>query len=428
MSDVSNYQPVLGNFDSAGNLLQMWGPNGKVAYDPAAVSITGGLIGGAPIDARTVVTLPAGAASLAAAIPNTFDKLNRSRADRPFVIAIDSDSTATGQAASTFPTFPSGELLGAAHIFGCALAAAGLKINTTTWMGVQGFQSLSANNGKVDTAVTVGAGWTESIGGNIAGGGNWINSTTTNALSFYCDQDVDTAQLVYITNAAATNGTITLDVGGSALYSQSCNVAASTVCTAPIALGAPSRYTINIKKTIAGEIVAPIGVIAWNSRNPGVLVVNNAAPGKTMAQGAAHGGANGIGPAYLYAALQPDLTLIHLILNSLGATASYATDAASLIGFAQRAGAADVIFYDGPQPGAGQANVANYPTIVALAKAAASAAGCPYFSASSYLGANPNGAGNTNYLAEQIGHLTPVGYTRLYSALAQPIIAALRAA
>jgi hypothetical protein len=38
VSDVSNYQPVLGNFDNAGNLLQMWGPNGKVAYDPSSLA------------------------------------------------------------------------------------------------------------------------------------------------------------------------------------------------------------------------------------------------------------------------------------------------------------------------------------------------------------------------------------------------------
>lgn len=41
-NDVPNYQPITGNFDSNGNLLQIWGPNGKVGFDPGSVAVAGG--------------------------------------------------------------------------------------------------------------------------------------------------------------------------------------------------------------------------------------------------------------------------------------------------------------------------------------------------------------------------------------------------
>lgn len=382
------------------------------------------LFGKAP--AEYGVTLPRGVTGLSSQLATAIDYLKRSRSDRLCVLAVDSDSTASGHASIAATHYTAGNLLGAAHVMGRSLAEAGLKVNNTTWFGFASLQSLATigGNGLADTRVTVGAGWTETIDNTIAGSGYWANSTTANPLSFYCDEQVDTCKLVYITNNGSTGGTITLDIGGAALYSAACNASPNIVMTSAIALGKPDNYTININKALAASNIFVLGVIAWNSRNPGVTILSNSGPGKTIAQAVMT--TAGYMSGAFYAAVQPDLVFASHILNNLGAV-GYQASLATLLGLAQRSGAADVVVYDGPQAGASAANYTNQATRLAEAKAAAAAANCAHLSCADYLGPNPS-TGNVNYLAENVGHLTPLGNTRLYTALAQSLTAALRAA
>lgn len=375
------------------------------------------------------VTLPSGSATLAAALANTVRAVRQSASHKHCIILIDSDSTSNGLASATSPIYPyGGNLLNAATILGASLESAGVKVNRTRWAGQMSQQVLGSSNGLTDPRV--GGTYTETLNQSVVCGG-WQTITIGNKRSYTVDAPVDRAQLILITNGAGgTPGTITVDVnGGAVLYSFNEAVTGSTVVSAPINLGALLRPgdVINVNATVG--TVFEIGIMAWNSHQPGVTILNNGGSGKSAQQGAATGGFNS---RSLYAALNTagtpaSLVLVSLILNSL------ANDSVTYQGYLQTlytlikaaSSTTDVVFYDGPQCGAGQANSANFPTRLADAKTVAAANNCAYISMNQVFGPSP-GTGNTWYIADNVGHMTPLGYEEMYRGLARPIVDAVK--
>lgn len=376
------------------------------------------------------VTLPSGATSLSAALTNTARAIRQAASHKHCIIVIDSESTSNGLAGTGSTLYPYGSnALNAATIIGESLRSAGVKVNRTRWLGQMGQQSLGggSQNGLVDPRV--GGTYSETMNSGLVCGG-WQTIASGAKRSYTVDEPVDRAQLVLITNSGSTPGTITLDVnGGSALYSYVENVNGSTVVSAPINLGALLKHGDVINVNAVGGAVFEIGVMAWNSHQPGVTLINNGASGKSASQGAATGGYNS---KSLYAALNTagtpaSMVLISLILNSLAdSSATYRGYLQTMYTAIKAASSAtDVVFYDGPQCSSAQTNAANFPVRLVDATVIAAANSCVYISMNSVFGASP-GTGNTWYVADNVGHMTALGYEEMYRGLARPIIDAVK--
>ena len=369
---------------------------------------------------KAKVILPSGASTLRDALPKTITAALRARGGRHALICIDSDSTTNGLSSATPPAYSEGRALNLAQLMSREMALSGIKINTTHWMGQEALQSLSGAVGKTDSRVTVGAGWTESNQPWVLCGGYW-ETTNTNKTSFYCDDQVDSAVLIYMVAAGTTTGTITLDVGGSALYSASCDGQGYTYkSSGVISLGKPGNYQINIGQTTNTQKIRPIGVMAWNSQNPGITILTTGCSGKAITEAANL--SSGFSAAYYYPLLQPDLIMLSLLLNSLG-DATYTADLTAYA-TACKQSANDLVLFDGPQPAPSRANFANFATIQAASKAYATANGYAYISCTDYLGANPEATGG-NYNGDNVGHLSPIGYCKYAAAIARPLVEAI---
>jgi hypothetical protein len=381
------------------------------AVAPAAVSSTGSILGadGSPVSGggkrNAVVTLPSGVATLTDALRTAIDKLQQSRANRHSIVVVDGDSTASGISS------PGGPMLGAAQAIGRVLGEAGLKVNRTAWFGYG-----ASNPGVQDPRVTQGAGITFTANSSIVGGG-WftIPNGVSTKLTFQCDAPVDRAILIYMTaGAGTTTGTITLDVGGSALFSASSATTNDTKVSSVITLGSKADlYAISVGKTVSTEEVRPLGVIAWNSADPGVSVIVNGGPGKTASGAVTNYGSSGYYSTNLYSPLGADLVLISNILNNLGGLATLSADYDKMI-TAAKTGGAGVVMFSGPQPAPAQTNYANYATVLQTCKDRAAAASVPYVSCEDFIGANP-GTGNAWYIVDNVGHMTNAGYMRYFN-------------
>lgn len=370
---------------------------------------------------KAAVTLPAGFSALRDALPKSMDAALRARGGRHALFCIDSDSTTNGLSSAVPPAYSEGRALNLAQLISREMSLAGIKINTTHWMGQESFQSLSGAVGKTDSRVTVGAGWSESNQPWCVCGGYWENSTNTNKLSFYCDDQVDSAVLIYMVASGTTTGTITLDVGGSALFSAACNVAEYTYkSSGVIALGKPGNYTINVGQTTNGQKIRPIGIMAWNSQNPGITILTTGCSGKAITEAANL--SSGYSAAYYYPLLQPDLVMLSLLLNSLG-DATYTADLTAYAAACKQS-TNDLVLFDGPKPAPSRANYANFATIQAASKAYAAANGYAYISCTDFLGANPEATGG-NYNGDNVGHLSAIGYCKYAAAMARPIVEAI---
>lgn len=377
-----------------------------------------------------VVTLPGGSATLAVALTNTVRAIRQAASHKHCIILVDSDSTSNGLAATASPIYPFGcNTLNAATILGASLESAGVKVNRTRWAGQMGMQ-LSAEIGLKDPRVS--GVYTETFNQSAVCGG-WQTITVGNKRSYMVDSPVDRAQFILITQGAGgTPGTVTVDInGGAPVHTFNEAIAASTVVSAPINLGALLKPGDVINVNAAVGTVMEIGLMAWNSHQPGVTILNNGGSGKSAQQAAATGTINS---RMLYSALNTAgtpaaLVLVSLILNSL------ANDSVTYQGYLQTlytlikaaSSATDVVFYDGPQCATAQANSANFPTRVADAKTVATTNSCAYISMNSVFGASPGtGGGSIYYITDNVGHMTALGYEELYRGIARPIIDAVK--
>lgn len=421
----ARFDPILGQMRDGSVTLaeQTNGFNKGSTAEKAAfqASVSGG---------RAIVTLPSGAASLSAVLASAAAQIRQAASHKHCIIVVESDSTSNGLAAGSSPIYPYGSnLLNGATIVGEALRAAGVRVNRTRWVGQMGQQTL-ANSGAL-TDPRVGGTYTETMNSGVICGG-WQTITVGNKRSYIVDEPVDRAQLCFITNSGSTPGTITVDVnGGAALYSFNQNVTGSARVSAPINLGGLLKPgdVINVNATIG--TVFETGLWAWNSHNPGVTIINNGGSGKSAAQGAATGGFNA---RSMYAALNTAgtpaaLVMVSLLLNSLADTSvvyqGYLTTLYQQIKAASST--TDILFFDGPQCSVAQANSANWPTRQTDGKTVAAANNCAYISTNSMFGASPgSGGGSVYYATDNVGHMSPLGYTEYYRALAAPIISALK--
>lgn len=199
-----------------------------------------------------------------------------------------------------------------------------------------------------DERVAIGSGW--SINPNVAYLGGALVTGASGAAGAYTitpkgdKQGYDRVRVIYGRNT--TGGTVTVNVSGSSVGTINTNGANAVLSadftvpysasTAPITFTGPTGGTIFI-----------LGVIWWDSTDPGVIVMSAGASGATVAQAISTG--NEWTAYAAYPVIAPDLTILDMWINDtfyVTAPATYTTQLTTLKG---RLTSGDVI-YCGYQP------------------------------------------------------------------------------
>lgn len=164
-----------------------------------------------------------------------------------------------------------------------------------------------ANSG-AGTRLILGSGWgsgTPTLAGNLN-----TNSTTTNAAVFTPRERIDTFVLWYSTGAG--NGVLgyTVDSGSQTTINTNTTASVTKVTISASSLG---MHTLSVAR-VSGGGVGFLGMYAYNSKRPQVIVLNWGYSGSTAANWAST--TNGVlGPGTACGTIAPDLASINLGIN-----------------------------------------------------------------------------------------------------------------
>lgn len=359
------------------------------------------------------VVLPSNSSSLSSLMRNLATAVKLARGGRHGIIVASGDSTTVG-ATDTHndrrkTSFP--------NVLARQLRALGVTINTCNFLG-SGNLPNAAQLSAYDSRINLGPFVPLATGGI----GNYTfieNTNNAGPMTFACDQPVDTAVLCYLTDLVG-NGTMTLDIGGAALGTVDCNQAKAFRVSAPIKLAdVPGYYTLRVKRATNGAIF-PSGVIAWNSRDPGISIINAGWSGGTIVNDTA---STGWSLRESLAALAPDLTLINHVINEWGtgvALNTFNTKTAELITAAKRGGLGDVALWLGPQSAASYTSLAVQQQYLDAYMALVNSSAVPLLDCRDVFGPNVVGP---NYV-DAIGHPTELGYAKLGEAIGRVLSSA----
>jgi hypothetical protein len=156
-------------------------------------------------------------------------------------------------------------------------------IGTSNW-----FAANAANYTTVDSRLVIGASWAESDNNAFWGGGVWTGTggTATN-LDFTPEDVFDTFDVLYTQNAS-TGDTLNVLIDGVSIGSLNTTAVGSGSqgsgfpATRFTVSGLLTRHKISLAtSTTAGKTSQIQGIVAWDSKNPGIIVL----PGSTNSTG-----------------------------------------------------------------------------------------------------------------------------------------------
>lgn len=375
-----------------------WGGNNK----PLAVSMV-------PID----VTLPAGLASLGEALPIFSKAVKLARGGVHTAVAVVRNSTGVGYSqteGNVKQRAPSPVNVMAKH-----LRKLGVTVNTQNFMGDNNVAINGNTVDQYDPRCKPGAGWsTVSLG--CPGANAFTNTTNANPFTFKCDAPVDRAVFFYVTNAGASPADLTVDVGGGVLATLTGNQAAAFRVSPVVDLAALALHSINVKATATTGCFF-VGLMAWNSMDPGISVLNIGWDGANSSnfvdQSQVWRLFGGI-PALTAAGVSLYITG-EGINDGLGAVAA-ATRKANLTALVTQmqtsGGGADVILQSDPPSLTNRVAQAIQDAYAIDNLAIAQARGVPFLDSGAYLGGNDSATGAVVF-SDDFGHLTRYGYALL---------------
>ncbi len=366
--------------------------------------------------------LPSRASSIIPLLPKFNSALQQVRAKARHAVGIVlSDSTAAGYSGTTTPSYAGARATCPVEKMLDTLASYGITVNRQNFMGDNNVTSISGTTvNSYDPRITLGSGWAvSSLGapGGTFGANVMVSSTAGTALSFACNASVDRCVVFWASNAT---GTFTVDVGGSALgtFSNAGNLAFNK--SSPITLGgSASNYTINFKATTTTPVCI-IGMMCWNSADPGVTILNASWSSGKVTNFTHTETAFFVTPSL--ASLGHDFALISLLINDAGAntaSSSFTTDTTTLINAAKAGGSADVILYQGPTSASSTTAFATRDAFLAIYAGLAQSLTVPLIDVYADMGQNTGS--NANFV-DVTGHLTPAGKTLLGNDLAMRLL------
>lgn len=351
--------------------------------------------------------------SLSALMPNFTEGFRQGRGGLHSIGLLYGDSTTAGYEG----TYADTKIDSISNTIARVLRRSGVTVNTCNFMGTQ---NIGANPAVYDPRIALGP-FTIVNMGAIGRAALIQNTNDAAAFSFKCDQAVDTCTMYYLSDPGGSNGTMTLDIGGSALATVDCALARAIRKTT-VSLGATGFHTINVKRATNGPIYL-MGLVCWNSRDPGVSLVNGGWGTATVADFASV--VDPWTPANSVATIAPAFVGISLLINNWIAATNIATFTASttsLITACKNGGASDVFLWSGPQSDASQAALATQANYLNAYQALAAGRSVPYIDCSGVIGANATA--NTNY-SDTVGHLTRKGYALLGETIGTSLLTAI---
>jgi lysophospholipase L1-like esterase len=160
-----------------------------------------------------------------------------------------------------------------------------------------------------DTRMVFGAGWSQFSGIRSLGGEIISNaSASLTTFSFTPIATFDTIDIYYV--ASNGYGTFTADIGAGALATVNANNGGTPVVTKLSLTVAAGTHTVNINKTVAGNIFI-VGISTYKNNNE-VQVINL---GEAGIRADNYLGAGNYAHAPALAVLQPNLSVINLGIN-----------------------------------------------------------------------------------------------------------------
>lgn len=202
----------------------------------------------------------------------------------------------------------------------------GINANSNSFAG----GSANVKRDTTDPRLTFGTGW--AVNGGVSIGGGFLEQTAQNTgaiLSFLPTTNVDTFKVLYLTDASA--GTFSLDINGTGSANTNANGASgAAITTITKTIGA---NTLNIKYVSgASKNIYIQGILAYNSQQPSVNIINAGWGGSTTANWLINS------PAYepfpLIPVFNQEVTIIDLGINecnSSGPASTFKTNMQSLI-------------------------------------------------------------------------------------------------
>lgn len=281
------------------------------------------------------------------------------------VIAFVGDSTTAGHGAGDSPTgnFNNARFRTIPARVAQQLAALGLPASAEPVFGGNTIDGNNATITKLQTynpqVAVSSSGTSDWFFATIYTLGGWMLSNTagTGAWSLTPALPFDTVDVYYLN--ATSNGTMTVDVGGTALGTITNSGATSVAKASFTTAGAPTPATINIRRVAGANPVRLLGVVPRNSTLRRVQVVNGGWEGAQTGDWAGddasatyHPASTSVGsPTSTLVALNPDLTVIKLGANDMGhsSVAQSRANLGTVIAAAKAGGGSCVLVVPTPQ-------------------------------------------------------------------------------
>jgi hypothetical protein len=289
-----------------------------------------------------IVALPEFAAAVAAVKGGSSDALALSIGDSTAFGAYSTGSATGEQVAGNYPT----QL--------AALINASVRCKANSFMGAGTADPSIISGG--DGRVVLGSGWGRDTTGSTnytLGGVSFINSTTTNNMSFTPSDQCDTFDVYYTRQSGSSSFNLNINGGSNQLVSVSFSGSAFGKATITQALG---NNTLNIAR-VSGT-VRIIGVIARNSAQKEISLVN-CGWSSGFASYIADETFNGtvpFRPLAMITALQPKLVILNFGINEASSSfdlATYKTLMKKIIDTSKAAGASVLLYTFVPRASAG---------------------------------------------------------------------------
>lgn len=211
----------------------------------------------------------------------------------------------------------------------------------------------------------------------------------TSALAFTPARAFNAIETGYAINT--TLGTFTIDVGGSALTTQSAAGAKSAGKVTTSTGGAAATGTINTKRTTGGTVDL-IYQFAYDTANPGVIIANAGRAGWTTSDWDV--ATNPYSPKPAISLFAPDLTIVYLGINNWRLGVSPETTVANMVNLIDEGLKTGSVLVVDPVPSAtSQGTTAAQLAISGAIKAAAASRDVPVWSLRDRWGDYPTGQG-----------------------------------
>jgi hypothetical protein len=184
----------------------------------------------------------------------------------------------------------------------------GLKSSWQSFMGdsVSGAPSYGSN----DSRIVMGSSWSQDTTKYSLGLSTFKATTSTNSLSFLPTVNVDTFEIYYIVDAG--QGVLQADINGSGTTTYS--TSGTQGVGKSVITGTLGSNTLHLKWSSGGQVNV-IGVIAYDSTQPSIFVINAGAPSARMSQLSTTGAAYNPGVSTVYTTIGCDLTIVRAQIN-----------------------------------------------------------------------------------------------------------------